>query len=274
MTLHRRVKTLGEKWVFHPNPSRPYRFLMADGTTFRRQKKEGQSPRNGELRLLLASTGVNHPFEPIGVWVNTSWEEIGKDLSTIIDTTHFEVLFADGEPGIEALLFPGMQFQRCLVHGTRDLAFILYADGLKKKEQQPFTQKFHSFPIFSFPQKKLESLTEKDIPMVQEAIETTKPGLLDLLEVLDPTTYPRSRAYLEGLSGHLFTFFDWWLEKGETIHQTTNPIEGAFSRIKNRIWSIGRRWSDQGLLHFLRVTLHQIFSPQTWKEFWEDFFKE
>jgi len=167
-----------------------------------------------------------------------------------------------------------MQFQRCLVHASRDLAFLLYADGLKKKEQLPLTQPFHSFPIFSFPQKKLETLTEEDIPRVLEAVEKTKPGFLDLLQVLDPATYPRSRAYLEGLSSHLFTFFDWWLEKGEAIPQTTNPIEGAFSRIKNRIWSIGRRWSDQGLLHYLRVALQKIFSPETWKQFWEDFFKE
>ena len=275
MTLHRRMKRMVEKWSMSPTkPSHPYRFLMADGTGFRRQGSQGRSLRNGELRLLLASTGVNQPFEPIGIWVNTSWEEIGAELSKLIDTTHFEVLFADGEPGIDALLFPGMRFQRCLVHGTRDLAFILYADGLKKKEQQPFTQKFHSFPIFSFPQKKLESLLRKDTLKVLEAIEKTKQGFLDLLTMLDPTTYPRSRAYLEGLSCYLFTCFDWWLEKGETIHQTTNPIEGAFSRIKNRIWSIGRRWSDQGLLYYLRVALLKIFSPQTWKEFWEDFFKE
>ncbi|MCX6089192.1 MAG: hypothetical protein NTX88_02230, partial [Candidatus Atribacteria bacterium] len=273
MTIHRRVKKMGERWLLCPTqPSRPYRFLMADGTGFRRQGSQGQPLRNGELRLLLASPGVNHPFEPIGVWVNTSWEKIKAELSTLIDTTHLEVLFADGEPGIDALLFPGMRFQRCLVHGMRDLAFILYADGLKKKEQQPFTQHFDSFPVFSFPQKKLEILTEEDTPRVREAIEKTKQGFLDLLHVLNPDTYPRSRAYIKGLSGHLFTFFDWWLEKGEVIHQTTNPIEGAFSRIKNRIWSIGRRWSDQGLLHYLRVALLKIFSPETWKEFWEDFY--
>lgn len=67
--------------------------------------------------------------------MNTSWEEIGAELSKLINITYFEVHFADGEAGIDALLFHEMRFQRCLVHGTRDLAFILYADGLKKKEQ-------------------------------------------------------------------------------------------------------------------------------------------
>jgi len=66
--------------------------------------------KNGEFRLLLASTGVNHPFQPIGVGVNSSGEKIGEELTTLIDTTHLEVLFADGEPGIEALLLPGMRF--------------------------------------------------------------------------------------------------------------------------------------------------------------------
>ncbi len=275
MTLHRRVQKMGERWIFQPTrPSPPYRFLMADGTGFRRQGSRGQALKNGEFRLLLASTGVNHPFQPIGVGVNSSGEKIGEELTTLIDTTHLEVLFADGEPGIEALLLPGMRFQRCLVHGRRDFPFLLYADGLKKKEQLPFTQHFDSLPVFSFPQKKLETLNSQDIPQVLEAIGKTRQGFLDLLEVLDPTTYPRSRAYLEGLSGRLFTFFDWWLEKEEVIPSTTNPIEGTFSRIKNRIRSIGRRWSDQGLLHYLRVALLKIFSPQIWKQFWEDFFKE
>ena len=230
--------------------------------------------KNGEFRLLLASTGVNHPFQPIGVGVNSSGEKIGEELTTLIDTTHLEVLFADGEPGIEALLLPGMRFQRCLVHGRRDFPFLLYADDLKKKEQLPFTQHFDSLPVFSFPQKKLETLNSQDIPQVLEAIGKTRQGFLELLKILNPDTYPRSRAYLEGLSGRLFTFFDWWLEKGEVIPSTTNPIEGTFSRIKNRIRSIGRRWSDQGLLHYLRVALLKIFSPQIWKQFWEDFFKE
>jgi len=275
MTLHRRVQKMGERWIFQPTrPSPPYRFLMADGTGFRRQGSRGQALKNGEFRLLLASTGVNHPFQPIGVGVNSSGEKIGEELTTLIDTTHLEVLFADGEPGIEALLLPGMRFQRCLVHGRRDFPFLLYADGLKKKEQLPFTQHFDSLPVFSFPQKKLETLNSQVIPQVLEAIGKTRQGFLELLKILNPDTYPRSRAYLEGLSGRLFTFFDWWLEKGEVIPSTTNPIEGTFSRIKNRIRSIGRRWSDQGLLHYLRVALLKIFSPQIWKQFWEDFFKE
>ena len=96
MTLHRRVQKMGERWIFQPTrPSPPYRFLMADGTGFRRQGSRGQALKNGEFRLLLASTGVNHPFQPIGVGVNSSGEKIGEELTTLIDTTHLEVLFAD-----------------------------------------------------------------------------------------------------------------------------------------------------------------------------------
>lgn len=49
------------------------------------------------------------------------------------------MLFSDGEPGIEEnLLSVGMRQQRCSWHGKRDLPFLLYQDGLKKEEQQPF----------------------------------------------------------------------------------------------------------------------------------------
>ena len=218
---------------------------------------------------------MNHPFQPIGVGVNSSGEKIGEELTTLIDTTHLEVLFADGEPGIEALLLPGMRFQRCLVHGRRDFPFLLYADGLKKKEQLPFTQHFDSLPVFSFPQKKLATLNSQDIPQVLEAIGKTRQGFLELLKILltptpTPGAGPTLRVYPVVFSPS--SIGGWKRER--SYHQPPTPLKGAFSRIKNRIRSIGRRWSDQGLLHYLRVALLKIFSPQIWKQFWEDFFKE
>ncbi|HAX99569.1 MAG TPA: hypothetical protein DCY12_11970 [Candidatus Atribacteria bacterium] len=75
-----------------------------------------------------------------------------------------------------------MRFQRCLVQGRRDFPFLLYADGLKKKEQLPFTQHFDSLPVFSFPQKKLETLNSQDIPQVLGAIGKTRQGFLELLK--------------------------------------------------------------------------------------------
>jgi ABC-type iron transport system FetAB permease component len=52
-----------------------------------------------------------------------------------------------------------------------------------------------------------------------------------------------------------------WLQNGEVIPLTTNAIGNAFSRVNNRIKRVGRRWSETGLLNWLKVTFYKIFKP-------------
>jgi len=75
------------------------------------------------MRWALASLGENEPFEPVGFWINESWKEIKKYLVNCLDYKRLEVLFSDGEAGIEeALLEEGMLHQRCVLHGRRDFS--------------------------------------------------------------------------------------------------------------------------------------------------------
>jgi len=64
------------------------------------------------------------------------------------------------------------------------------------------------------------------------------------------------------------TFLKHWLESGEVIPLTTNAIENAFSRVNNRIKRVGRRWSEAGLLNWLKVTFYKIFKPELWTTLW------
>ena len=91
--------------------------------------------------------------------------------------------------------------------------------------------------------------------------------------MLNPDKYPKARSYLLNLKEDLFTFFDVWLEKGEWIPLTTNALENGFSQVKNRIWSIGKRWTEKGLINWLRVSLQKIFKPQLWAELWDSYLK-
>ena len=50
----------------------------------------------------------------------------------------------------------------------------------------------------------------------------------------------------------------------------TNAIESAFSQVNNRIKRIGRRWSDKGLLNWLKVVFYKIFKPELWSLQWID----
>ena len=66
------------------------------------------------------------------------------------------------------------------------------------------------------------------------------------------------------------TFLSWWLNKNEAIPLNTNAIESAFSQVNNRIKRIGRRWSDKGLLNWLKVVFYKIFKPELWNLQWID----
>ena len=96
--------------------------------------------------------------------------------------------------------------------------------------------------------------------MVEQIVEKTQQGFAQLLEALDPQRYPRARTYIEHLMVPVTTFLKHWLATGEVIPLTTNAIENAFSQVNNRIKRVGRRWSETGLLNWLKVKdLYKIF---------------
>ena len=45
-------------------------------------------------------------------------------------------------------------------------------------------------------------------------------------------------------------------------------IESAFSQVKNRIWAVGKRWSESGLMNWLKVVVHKVFYPDSWDRLW------
>ncbi|RLB21591.1 MAG: hypothetical protein DRG71_08150 [Deltaproteobacteria bacterium] len=51
----------------------------------------------------------------------------------------------------------------------------------------------------------------------------------------------------------------------------TNAIESGFSQAKNRIWTIGKRWSEAGLLNWLKVVVKKVFFPYSWNQLWSEY---
>jgi len=272
-TLHMHLqKFAGEQCLCPDMKKTPYRFLMADGTPVRMQDGKGRNLGKKQLRCIAASLGENQPFDMIGFWVDTKWKDIRKSLEKQIDYGSLEVLFHDGEGGIvEALLAEGMRPQRCLLHGKRDFPYALYSDGLKKAEQAPFKDKMEAIPAFRLNRERLEQIAPEDIPVVKELSEKTKQGFSDLLTFLESKEFPKARKYIENLSKETSTFFDCWLNNGEWIPLNTNAIESHFSQIKNRIWSVGKRWSDKGLTNWLNVARYKIFFPEMWNKIWDQY---
>jgi hypothetical protein len=250
----------------------PYRFLMVDGTKVHLQGPRGIDLGTKEMRWALASLGPGHKFEPVGFWIGKEWAEIHKDLEKRLNYRKLEVLFSDGGPGItENLLAKGMRQQRCLWHGKRDFPFILYADKIKKVEQEPFRSLFDKISVFSLTQERLEEIDPDDLQTIRDLAENTRKGFEQLLEALDKNKYPKARTYLKNLYRHTMTFLDYWMRTQHWIPLNINAIESAFSRITNRIKNVGKRWSDQGLLAWLMLAFRKIYKPELWNELWDQY---
>lgn len=272
-TVWRRLQEFSDAQCPFPDFKKiPYSFLLIDGTGVHLQAPRGVDIGQKRMRWALASKGVNQPFDIVGVWVDKSWEFIAEDLKERLDYEKLEVLISDGESGIkENLLVEGMRHQRCIFHGQRDFSILLYQDGLKKKEQEPFVEFFKQIPAVSFIQSDMEKVSPDDKPYIDELCERTEKSFKLLIDVLDEKKYPKSRLYIENLSKHVSTFFNWWLERSEWIPNTSNLIENRFSQVKNRIKRIGKRWSDKGLQKWLMVVIQKIFTPENWSQLWKLF---
>ena len=269
-TVHSRLQKFAQSHdPFGPMKEKPFRFLMVDGTKVHLQGPLGRDLGVVEMRWALASLGPSSRFEPVGFWIDTEWAEIRKELERRMDYPKLEVLFSDGGFGIEEnLLHPAMKQQRCHWHGKREFPYLLYADGFKKAKQQSLVDKLRSVPVMSLTQKDIEKLRPEDRPLVEQMVEKTQQGFNQLLQALDPQRYPRTRTYVENLMEPITTFLKHWLENGEVIPLTTNAIESAFSQVNNRIKRVGRRWSEAGLLNWLKVTFYKIFKPELWTTLW------
>ena len=224
------------------------------------------------MRWALASEGVRRRFDPVGFWVAKDWKLIRQALEKRLDYNKLEVLFSDGGPGIEEnLLSYGMRHQRCVWHGKRDFPILLYQDGAKKEEQEPFHALMKEILLFSLRKDLLEKVLPPEKEIVVELVEDIKQGFDNLIKALDPQKYPKARTYIENFASNALLVFDYWLEGKGWIPMTTNAIESAFSRIVNRVKHVGRRWSDEGLLNWLMIAFRKIYKPALWDELWRKY---
>lgn len=274
-TLWRRVQELAETYGQWPSlKHRRFKFLMPDGTKVELQEGRGRSVGQRAMRWAFACEEVGKRFEPVGFWVNKDWPFIRQDLEKRLDYGKLEVLFSDGEPGIEEnLLSYGMRKQRCIWHGKRDFPILLYQDGLKKEEQQPLRELIEDILLFSLTKELLEEVLPPEKELVVELVEEIKKGFERLIKALSPDKYPKARAYMENFYRNALLVFDFWLEGKGWIPLTTNAIESAFSRLVNRVKRIGRRWSEQGLTNWLAIAMRKIFEPSFWDKLWKDYLR-
>ncbi len=273
-TIHRRLEELVGNGGFTPNlHKRWFRYLMVDGTGARFQNRHGidaPSFYDGELRLAFAAVKEGSPFELVGMWVNKEWSDCAKELYSRMNTDRLEVLICDGGPGIEeAFLLPGMRLQRCQWHGKRDLSFILYADGAKKAQQEEIMAAFDSIPLAGWHKEEIENLRAQDGEQLATLRQKTLRSFCDLHFFLQSKGYHKAAVYVGNLAKPFVSFIDHLLETGKIIPTTSNIIEGKISLFKNRIKSIGKRWSEAGLLRWLAIAVRKLLPEFKWDTLWD-----
>jgi len=274
-TLYRWLQELAEDYGEWPSfKHRGFRFLMVDGTKVELQGQGGYSQGKREMRWALASEGVGRAFELVGFWVGKDWSSIRQDLQRRLEYRGLRVLLSDGGPGIEENLLSGhMAQQRCIWHGKRDFFFLLFQDRLKKRAQIPYRRLLEANPLFLLKQEELEQLEPADKPLVERLVRVIKRCFKDLMAALPPDRCPKTRTYLENFYHHALLFFDYWLKGKGWIPFTTNAIESAFSRLVNRVKRIGRRWSEPGLINWLKIAFRKILHPELWIKLWRQYFR-
>jgi hypothetical protein len=274
-TIHRRLEDLVGDGAFTPYLRKKwFRYLMVDGTGARFQNRENAGEPafyEGEIRFAFAAVNECTPFELVGMWVNTEWKECAKELYSRMSTERLEVLISDGGPGIEdAFVLPGMRSQRCQWHGKRDLSFILYADGAKKAQQKEIMAAFDSIPLAGLQKKEIEALRNEDTENLKNLRQKTLHSFCDLFYFLKRKGYHKAAVYISNLAKPFVAFIDQFLETGNIIHTTSNIIEGKISLLKNRIKSIGKRWSEDGLLRWLAIAVRKLLPEYNWNTLWDN----
>ena len=205
------------------------------------------------------------------MWVAKTWQECAQELYSRMCTDRVEVLICDGGPGIEeAFLLDGMRIQRCQWHGKRDLSFILYQDGVKKVQQQEVMEKFDAIPLVGWNKENIEMLKDEDSQVLEGLQKKTMTAFCDLYFFLQSKGYTNAAVYLKNLAKPFVTFIEHMVDTGKAIPATSNIIEGKISLFKNRIKSIGKRWSEAGLMRWLSIAVKKLLPEFDWNTLWDD----
>ena len=240
--------------------------LMADGTGVKQQQGH-----KGELRAVIGITKAGR-VEPLGSFTNTEWSEIERIIKERIkEADSYNIPFIyDGEPGLDDFLADVAESQRCTWHGARGLYHALWADGLKKKNSEPETDKIKQLIGIELPRGDFEILKEEDKEQVKLKYETSKSAIKALIKTFQEKGYKHGASYLENLSGRLFTNIELWLKTGIIAPKTISLLERVFREIGRRLKRIAWGWSDVAVTNISKMIMIRQYSRDKWEQYWKE----
>lgn len=242
-----------------------YRAVLADGSGL---KKMGG--KKGEMRVLVGITGSGY-LEPIGSWVDTSWEEIERQTKSRIKTDPEQppLLLYDGEPGLEHFLAGSLRApQRCTWHARRGLYHAMWEDGHGKKKSRPHQDQLARIVAVEIPEGDYDQLSPEAIEAVREKYRDAKKDMNNLIEVLHQKNCPHAVEYLKNLLKGLYHQVDMWLATGIIAPKTTSRLERLFRELARRLKRIAWGWSDRVATKLSKMIMIKQYRPDLWKKYW------
>lgn len=242
-----------------------YSAVMADGSGL---KKRGG--KKGELRVLVGITDSGH-LEPIGSWVDTSWEDIDQAIRERIkvDPKQPPLLLYDGETGLEDFLAGIVRApQRCIWHAPRGLYHAMWEDGNRKKDSRPYQEKLAKIIAVEIPEGDYDQLDPEAIEDVRTKYRNAKKNMDELIDLLDAKKCRHAVEYLKNLVRGLYHQLDMWLATGIIAPKTTSRLERLFRELARRLKRIAWGWSDRVATKLSKMIMIKKYRPELWKKYW------
>ena len=262
------------------NVNKKVDFLVADGTGFKRAKRDKFDSNKGSIKVMI---GYNKNGEviPFGAWTRASWKDIGryiKNENHPSDKIKFKpiagTLITDGEEEIVRQLKKlANSHQRCLFHMTHELTPLLrYKDIVGKAEAIKISEELNELLYLDLPEVDADPLKSlEDKLKIELKLKDMKSAIEVFIKELHALGYHKAKGFVENAKDQLFTYIDNWLKTGISNPKVTSLVERMMREIKRRIKRIGYRWSEKGAEKMTRLILLQLSST---KQYWETHWQE
>jgi len=239
------------------------RFLLADGTGFKRQP--GQ---RGEVRMVL-EMAENGTFRPLGVWAGTDWQAISRQLKARLKGPP-ELLMSDGERGIERWL-SGLTrgTARCHWHFPRGSSYLLWKEKVPLAERKDVLRRIRRLLAIEIPQEDMEVVSREDKEALRERIASSEAELYRLHEDFAQKGYSKAADYFDRARHRLFSHLRLWLQTGIVAPRTTSLIENIIRELVRRLKKVGWNWSDAGATRMGRMVMIRRYDSESWRRYWQ-----
>ena len=255
-------------------------FLIADGTGFKRAKRDKFDTNKGNIRIMIGYN-KNGDVIPFGAWTRASWKDIGRFIKKEnhpSDKLKFKpiagTLITDGEEElVRQLKKLAMSHQRCLFHMTHELTPLLrYKDIVGKDEAIKISGELNELLYLDLPVVDTDPLKSlEDKLKIEIKLKEMKLAIDSFIKELHALGYHKAKGFVENAKAQLFTYIDNWIKTGISNPKVTSLVERIMREIKRRIKRMGYRWSEKGAEKMTRLILLQLSST---KKFWETHWQE